>query len=386
MKKVLEVINLSNSAMNFIGDQFSYMQENGDYEMHLICSPGKGIEEFSEKHRIHYFPVKIERQLSPRKDLRTFVKIFNYIRKNKIDVLICHQEKSRLLGTLAGWLLSVPVRIIFAHGVLVDTMRGKKKKFYVAEGRLVSSMAHHVVCVSPSVQRRRLEEKMDQPAKQVVLGKGTCNGVDTKNHFNPANVFRKDIFDLQEQFGLQKDDFVVGFCGRIVRDKGIIELADAIKILHERYPEKKIKLLIVGDPEKRDAVPCATINFLKESPLVVFTGRAPYSRIQNYYMLMDVFVLPSYREGFGQVTIEANAMRVPAIVSKATGCVDSIKAGVSGIFTEIKPDAIADAIEKFFDSAFALPIKQQCREYVVENFEHTIVRKNILDFLDSVTK
>ena len=142
MKRILEIINLSGSAQNFIGDQFSYFRERGGYEMHLICSSGADIEDFAKKHQIHYSPVQIERRPSPLHDLSALWKIYQYIRRNKIDVVISHQEKSRLLGTIAAWLNRVPVRVIYAHGVLLDTMHGLKRQFFLAEGKLVSKLAH----------------------------------------------------------------------------------------------------------------------------------------------------------------------------------------------------------------------------------------------------
>lgn len=385
MTRVLEIINLPGSAQNFIGKQFSFFREQGGYEMHLICSPGGSIEEFADKNKVHYFSVQIERRPSPWRDLKALIKICRYIRQNKIDVVISHQEKSRLLGTLAGWLNRVPVRVIYAHGVLLDTMRGAKRLFFLIEGKMVSRLAHKIVCVSPSVAKRRAEIGMDNPVKQVVIGKGTCNGIDTKNKFNPMIVSEKERNQIKESLGLRDNDFVVGFCGRIVRDKGIIELTRAIEILADRHPDKSIRLMVIGAFEKRDAVPQIVADFLLTSPLVKFTGRVPFTEIQKYYTPMNVIVLPSYREGFGLVTIEAGAMGVPAIVSRSTGCIDSIIDGETGLFTDIEPNDIANKIECFFDKEYAQKLGAQARSHVVKCFEQQDVIKKTLIFIDHLT-
>ena len=384
MLRVLEIINLPSSAKNFIGDQFSYFQENGEYEIHLICSPGAEIEYFAKKHKTNYFPVKINRRPSPCRDLKALWKIYRYIKKNKIDVVISHQEKSRLLGTVAAWLNRVPVRIIYAHGVLLDTMHGFKRLFFLIEGKMVSRLAHKIVCVSPSVMTRRVEIGMDKPEKQVLIGKGTCNGIDTKNKFNPALYSKNIKSEMRAELGLDDNDFVVGFCGRIVRDKGVVELCKSIEILSDRYPQKNIKLLVIGAFEKRDAVPKATAEFLQKSPLVKFTGRVPFEAIQKYYSPMDVIVLPSYREGFGLTTIEAGAMGIPAIVSRSTGCVDSIEEGVTGLYADIDPVDIANKIEKFFDKEYSRQLGANARKYVAECYEHEDVMRNTLDFINEV--
>ncbi|MBQ0115748.1 MAG: glycosyltransferase family 4 protein [Bacteroidales bacterium] len=384
MTKVLEIINRPTSAINFIGDQFTYFAEKGGYEMHLICSPGDGIEEFAAKRGIHYHPVEIERRLRPMSDLKSFIAVARYIRQNHFDAVICHQEKSRLLGTLAAWLMRVPVRIIYMHGIIVDTMKGAKRKFFVHEGRLVGRLATNVVCVSPSVKKRRLEEKMDNPAKQAIIGHGTCNGIDTVNHFNPAHVTDSDRQAIRERYGIADGDFVVGFCGRIVRDKGIIELTDAVKLLRQRHPERNIRLFVIGKPEASNAVPEQTLQFLQESPAVVFTGAIPHSEIQKYYTVMNVFILPSYREGFGQVTLEANAMEIPAIVSRSTGCIDSIVDGETGLFADIEPNDLADKIEKFFDPDMARQMGINGRRIAAERYEHTIVVENTFNYIRSI--
>lgn len=386
MKQILEIINLPGSAKNFIGDQFLYFRENGDYEMHLICSPGDEIELYCEKNKVNYYPVKIDRRPSPINDLKALWKIYKYIKYNNIDIVISHQEKSRLLGTLAAWLNRVPVRIIYAHGVLLDTMKGLKRRFFLAEGKLVSRMAHRIVCVSPSVAKRRADIGMDKPHKQVVIGYGTCNGIDTKNKFNPILVTDEERRKVKVRLGLNNNDFVVGFCGRIVRDKGITELTRAIEILFSRHPDKSIKLMVIGAFEKRDAVPQKTADFLQTSPLVKFTGRVPFNEIQKYYTPMNVIVLPSYREGFGLVTAEAGAMGVPAIVSRSTGCIDSIVEGVTGLYADIDPIDIADKIECFFNDSFAQKLGQQAHEHVVKCYEQQDVIKNTLVFINKIVK
>lgn len=386
MIKILEIINRPSSAQNFIGEQFSFFCSHGGYEMHLICTPGDEIEAFAERNGVHYYPAQIERRPSPWRDLKALIKIFNYIRKNKIDVVISHQEKSRLLGTLSAWLLRVPVRIIYAHGVLLDTMRGAKRRFFLAEGKMVSRMAHKVVCVSPSVMSRRVEIGMDILQKQVLIGHGTCNGIDTIGKFNPNLITINEKAAIKNKLGLSDEDFVVGFCGRLVRDKGVTELAKAIEILAERHPAMSIKLLVIGAFENRDAVPQSTAYFLQNSPLVVYTGRVPYDEIQKYYTPMNVIVLPSYREGFPTVVLEAGAMVVPAVVSRSTGCIDSIVENETGLYADIEPNDIADKIERFFEREFTRKLGNQARKHVAECYEHKTVMQNTLEFINRLVK
>lgn len=384
MKKILEIMPLASSAMVFIGDQFSYLREKGGYDMHLISTPGAGLAEFVEREGISYFPLEISRSIKPLQDIKNIWKVFRYVRKHKINMVIGHQSKGVLYGMLASKLAGAERRVVLAHGVLEDTMTGLKQKIFATENKLMTMCATHVLCVSPSVMKRRVALGIDPPEKQYLLGKGSCNGVDALTKFNPQNVPTTVREEIREKYGLSKDDFLIGFCGRLVRDKGIVELSEAIKLLTERHQDKPFKLFVIGSPEKRDALPDETIDFLKSSDHVVFTGKVNYSEIQNYYSVMDAFILPSYREGFPTVALEASAMELPLIVSRATGCIDSIIENETGVYCDIHPESIADAIEGFFDKEKAHCFGEAGRRFVLENFEHTIVKKEMLAFVNKV--
>ena len=128
--KVLEIINLASSARNFIGGQFLYLHEHG-YDMHLICSPDDKMEEFARINKVKYVPIKIPRTIKPWTDIKAFIAICQYIHKHRIDTVIPHQAKARLLGTIAAWIWRVPNRIIFAHGAIFETMNCFKRSIVI---------------------------------------------------------------------------------------------------------------------------------------------------------------------------------------------------------------------------------------------------------------
>lgn len=384
MKRVLEVINLSASAINFIGGQFKYLREEGGYDMHLICSPGEGIESFCQENEVHYYPVELRRQVSLINDIKALTKICRYIKQNEIDIVVAHQPKARLLGMLACMLTGVRHRIIFSHGILYETMTGLKRWLIMQNEKFTSRLATRVVCVSQYVKEFRLADGIDKPSKQVILGRGTCNGIDTINKFNPSLVDNNVIADLRNKYGLASDDFVIGFCGRLVRDKGVVELLSAYNILVEKHPEISIKLLVVGEAEKRDGLPQETLDIINKGKGIVFTGAVNYSEIQNYYMLMNVLVLPSHRDGFGLVAIEASAMEIPAIVSDYTGCRETIIPNETGLYINKDPMSIVRAVEICLNTRYAKQLGRHGRLFVCENFEHTQVRKHVLNLLNSL--
>ena len=248
-----------------------------------------------------------------------------------------------------------------------------------------SHNAERVIVVSESVCKIRQNDGIDKAEKQVLLSKGTCNGVDTKVQFNPESVKAEQLGVLRKKFGITSDDFVIGYCGRLVRDKGIVELVEGFKLLREKHPEKSIKLLIVGSPEKRDALPQETLDFLTTDKSIIYTGFVPYMEIAQYYALMDTFILPSYREGFPTVTLEASSMGLPVVTSRKTGCIDSIIEGETGLFVDLDASSIEDALEKMMNREYAQKLGQNGRKWVTENFEHSIVREAMLNLINSLT-
>ena len=146
MKRVLEIITLPGSAEAFIGDQFSYFQKEGDYEMHLICSDGEGLAEFAKRQNIKYQPVEISRQLAPWKDIKAIYKITRYIRKNHIDLIVAHYfPKASLIATLANLLSGNRTKVMIAHGVLHDTMNGLVRRLVIWEQKFDVLFAKKVV-------------------------------------------------------------------------------------------------------------------------------------------------------------------------------------------------------------------------------------------------
>ncbi|WP_371136739.1 glycosyltransferase [uncultured Bacteroides sp.] len=241
--------------------------------------------------------------------------------------------------------------------------------------RLSAQLATKVVCVSPSVYKRSLEDKLNMGSKQILLSKGTCNGIDIER-FNRDKLDYSRIERLKADLGLNRYNFIIGFTGRMVRDKGIIELVNAFKCLQGNHPN--IALLLVGMLEKRDALPENIVNEIKRNSSIIYTGYVENAMIEYYYAMMNLFVLPSYREGFPTSVLEASAMELPVITTKVTGCIDSIIEEKTGIYVEHDSGSLAIAIENFYhDEMLCHEYGRNGRKFVVDNFEQHIIWKEI---------
>lgn len=383
--KILHVINLFGSAENFIGGQFLYLKQEG-YDMHLICSPDPRLHEFCSQQACSPSPVVIERQISPKKDLKALIHIYKYIKKNKINTVICHQAKGVLLGVVAAKLACVKNIIILEHGALYETLKGKMRKIVIWEYKFVSHLAKKIICVSPYVLELGIKNKTSKPEKRMLLGSGSCGGIDTINFFNPKLINKSDIIELKKRYSISEDQIIIGFVGRLVRDKGVVELLEGFKSLKSKFQDKNIRLLIVGSPEKRDGLSEDILNELNSNPDIVFTGKFPRSEMPKLYSLMDILVLPSYREGLPTCNLEAQAMEIPVITTKVSGTRDSIINGKTGLYCDLNGEDIANQVEKLFDVDIREKFGKAGREWVSENFDHTKVWPHMKSLLDSLTR
>lgn len=367
---ILHIVNISFVIPYFLGRQLLFFRER-DYQEYIVCSPSEELKFLSKEYCFNYKEVEILRKISFWKDLKAVIKTACYIKKSHIDIVTGHTPKGALVAMLAAFIMRVPVRIYFRHGLVYETSHGLKRKLLITIDKLAAMLATKIVCVSPSVCKRSLEDRLNPASKQCLLSKGTCNGIDV-NRFCIDNVQDDRIKNLKDLLGIQSSDFVIGFTGRLVKDKGIIELVRAYKQLKDKYDN--LILLLVGMLEERDALPQDVVDNIQNTEGIINTGYVSNASIECYYALMDLFILPSYREGFPTSVLEASSMQLPVITTKATGCIDSIVNEQTGVFVEHDSDCIALAIEKFYlDRNLCYLYGQNGRNFVVDNFEQTII-------------
>lgn len=363
--KVLHVVNISFVLPYYIGGQFDFFSNKG-FELYVACSPSEDLEIFSKEKNFITIPVLILRKINPFIDLIAILKLVMAIKKNKIDIVVGHTPKGALIGMTASFLVGIKKRIYFRHGIMYETSSGLKRSVLKFLEKFTGFLASKVICVSPSVLKISNDVNLSRKEKNVILNKGTCNGIDSLNQFNPEIISNSILKNLKHTLGISNNDFVIGYTGRLVNDKGIEELIDAWVLVKKKF--KNAKLLLIGPFEKRDALSIRCSDFIINEESIIWTGLV--SDTFNYYQLMDVFILPSYREGFPTVVLEASAMKLPVITTRSTGCIDSIIENHTGIFTEISPDGIFKSIEYYIQNPeVRITHGLNGREYVIANFQ-----------------
>lgn len=396
LKNILHVVNIYFVIPYFIGGQFRWFARKG-YRMHVVCSASEYLDGYAREQGFDYRVLPVLRSVNPLQDIKTIIGICRYIREKQIGIVVGHTPKGGLLSMIAAWLMRVPKRIYFRHGLVYQTSHGLKRFILMTVDRVASFCATKIVCVSPSVLEHSIQDHLAPAGKQLILHKGTCCGVDTEGKFNPANINPEKLAAMKRKWGINDDDWVVGYSGRLVRDKGITELVRAFRQMQnakckmqnyntdgqsvktEEHPSKSegqsIKLLLVGMFEVRDSLPEDVQQDIRQDKNIIWTD-FQNADMEYFYAMMNVYVLASYREGFPTGVLEAQAMGVPVITTRATGCCDAIVEGKTGLFVGHDATEIARAIRSIHDGSAGLS-GNAARQWVRENFENHIVWKEI---------
>lgn len=363
-------------TLHFLIGQISYMREAG-IEIEAISSTDEKLGIFLKQEPIRHHPVTMSRSLSPIRDLAACWRLYRILRQRRPDIVHVHTPKAGLLGMLAACLAGVPVRIHHIHGLRFTTLTGWKRQLVLTCEQAACRMATRVFCVSPSAMTTAIEAGVVAEDQVQVLLNGSINGMDAIGRFDPDQLPADARAETRERLGIPNDAVVVGFIGRFVTDKGLGELAEAWQTIRVENPNAH--LLLVGYFEDQDPLDATLRSQLEQDERVHISGYDPET--PPLYASMDVFCLPTYREGLPYVLLEASAMRLPIVATRVTGCVDAVEDGITG--TLVKPRdsaALATALIRYIeDESLRQWHGTSGRTNVLENFEPQAMWQAVLD-------
>ncbi|MHB8675293.1 MAG: glycosyltransferase family 4 protein [Candidatus Acidiferrales bacterium] len=325
----LLALTTSALSLNLLRGQLRFFREAG-FDVTVACSPDPSLDSFAREECVRAEAIPMSRQIDPLRDVISLWRLWKCIRRYRPTAMSVSTPKAGLVGGFAAWLNRVPCRVYVLRGLRGETSRGARRFLLLFFERLACRMAHRVICVSESLRQRAIVCGVVAPDRSVVLGEGSSNGVDAAR-FAPTPERLRLAATLRISLGIPHDSPVVGFVGRLTRDKGIQDLLEAFSFLRESFP--KLRLLLVGEFEEGDAVPPNIRNQIFADPRIICTGfvRDP----APYYHVMDILALPSHREGFPNAVLEAHAASKPVVGARATGTIDAISDGINGILVPV---------------------------------------------------
>jgi glycosyltransferase involved in cell wall biosynthesis len=337
----VRVVNILTSSLTlrFLEGQPEYFEKKG-FEIVVVSSPGEELSE-AQRKGVQTVAVPMAREIAPWSDLLSLWRIWRVLSRLRPTITNVATPKAGLLGGIAAWACRIPCRYYSVIGLRCETTTGFKRKLLVLTERVACLCAHRVICVSESMRQKAIDLGIVDASRTVVLASGSYAGVDPER-FAPTPEVLRHADQLRRNLGIPPEAPVVGFVGRLTRDKGIAELVEAYSRLREPFPA--LRLLLVGQVEEADPLPSETHRLIDHEPQIIQTGfvedPAPY------YHIMDVLAFPTHREGFGNAALEAHAAGKPVVAARATGVVDSVIDGVTGILVPVgDASALAEALE-----------------------------------------
>ena len=356
------------------------MASNG-FDVKGVSSEGEELREVRENEGVVMEAINMSRKITPFQDFKSLWKMWNFLRKEKPQIVHTHTPKAGIIGMLAARLAGVPHRLHTVAGLPLMEATGIKRKILNFVEKLTYSSATRVYPNSKGLYDFILQNHFTQSNKLKIIANGSSNGINT-TFFSPEQVTETERVTLREKLNIQPDDFVFVFVGRIVSDKGINELIKVFSELQAAGNNEQIgiKLLLVGGLESDlDPLNPETLAEINQNKDIISVGFQ--QDVRPFFAISDALVFPSYREGFPNVVMQAGTMGLPSIVSDINGCNEIIVEGENGLI--IPPKNVEKLKEKMLtlakDKNLYAKLKENSRRMIESRYEQSVVWNALLE-------
>lgn len=363
MKRICFVTTIYMTYKAFLKQLSHYLYETGEYDISLICADEPEAYE-DVPDFVHYFPVKMERGISLSM-FESIKQIQTVLEKEKFDIVQYSTPNAAFYTSIAAKRANVPVRLYCQWGIRYMGFEGWKRALFKKLEKVTCDNSTFIEVESDNIRDFSLEEKLYTVDRSCVIWNGSASGVD----LTKFDVSKKEQWnnEIRTQYGIAENDIVFSFAARLTADKGINELLEAFTNLADRHDN--VRLIVMGGMDDSGSLNDELMKKAEKSGKVIFTGSV--SDVERYYAASDVFIAPSYREGFGLVVIEAEAMALPAIVSNVPGQIDAIVPNETGLDCIVKSaSSLQEQMEKLIlDAELRKQLGANAQKFVEDNFE-----------------
>jgi len=368
----------SSQSLRLLGKIPSAMAEIG-WAVHVVAGDtASGVPKSLAGIKLHTLPMV--RNPSPLKDFHSLVGWIRLVHKVKPKIVVIGTPKAALLGLLASLLCRVPFRVYQLRGLRLQTVSGLASHVLFLMEWITAKSSTTILAVSKSLKDEYCRVGLGDSKKIEVLGFGSSHGVDV-HYFHPTRWLSWEPHEPKLRQARSAGIPILGFVGRFSKDKGAQELLQCCRVLRESGITHA--LLVVGPIEGDEE----SLNNLKRlCPETIVTG--PVADVAPYYSIMDLLLLPTHREGFPNAVLEAAASGVPAITTNATGAIDSVVDGQTGIVVAARDgDALAAKImEMLCNPKLVSKLAKNARAWALSRFDSEIVTKNYVNYFRKIAK
>jgi hypothetical protein len=371
--KIAVQTTVPGSLYAFFSGQLKWLNSR-DFEVHTVSAPGDELKWVVEAEQVSTHAVPMKRNFSPFRDLLALWRLFRLYRKSRFTVVHSFTPKGGLLGMMAALAAGCPVRLFTIWGMAPTTINSRVR-LRVWANRVSCALAHKVFVECPSIADLVVANGLCSREKLVVVPAWSTNSLDSK--LTDLSDLAQMRAAVRQDWSLPPDAIVIGFVGRVVRDKGVRELIEAFEKLASEFP--KLHLLVVGAREPDDPVGEDILRRIDQHPRIHCTG---FQRdMRSMLSAMDMLVHPSYREGLPTAPLEASVRGLPVVSTRIPGCVDAVQEGDTGLLVQPRDaEALAEAIRFYLKNP---DVRQQHgrngREWVLQKYDRRKAWAALLD-------
>ena len=367
MKKICYVVTIPLTIRAFFIPQLQKLSEI--YDVTVICSRNEELQNLLGD-KIRYIPVDIPRGIALKETIKAIHELKTIFRRESFDMVQYSTPNAAFCASLASKSINVKVRNYHLMGYRYLSAKGVAKIILKMLEKISCGNSTSIECVSQSNLSLGIREGIFPLNKAIVVWNGSTGGVD----LNRFTIVKRNQWsdEVRTELGYESMDFVFGFVGRITRDKGINELLEAFFELNNGS-----KLLLVGEVEHEETLNSELFIKAKNSDNIYF--HKSVRDIERYYAAMDALILPSYREGFGNVIIEAGALGTPSIVSNIPGPIDIVCNGKTGLVCEVQNiSSLVKCMREMENQSECRKLGENVEKYVRESFDSEYLCKKIV--------
>ncbi|MGG9960084.1 glycosyltransferase family 4 protein [Ferruginibacter sp. SUN106] len=380
-KKLIRITTVPMALRYLLPGQMKFMQQNG-FNVIMISADGPELNDVIKNEACRHIVVPMTRKITPWQDLKCLIRLIKIFRKEKPDIVHTHTPKAGLLGMMAAKFAGVKVRIHTVAGMPLMVEKGAKLKLLKFIEKLTYSAAGHVWPNSYSLYQYITDHQFTSKQKLSIIGKGSTNGINI-NRFSTAALDENIIKQVKDSINYSPENIYLLCIGRLVADKGIVELVNVFIALQKKHAT--LKLILVGDFEgELDPLPATVLEQIQTNNNII---HIKWTQQVEYFMhIADYFVFPSHREGFPNVLLQAGAMQLPVICSRIAGNVDIVSDKQTGLIFET---ANEQQMEELIEFAISNPAVMQTMsaalvEIIKKDFQRENIWQNILSTYKSL--
>ena len=346
-------------------------------EVVIVSSDGPERKKIRLDKRLRYYSIEIPRNINFLKDFSALIRLLQFFRQQNFDIIHSTTPKAGLLAAVAGYLAGAPIRLHTWTGQQWVTFSSTKRIVSRMADRLIGFLDTHCYADSRSQMKFLVKEGIIKKEKISVVGENSLSGVDLER-FDPARWTPEKKRCIREGLSISTKSKIIIFVGRITKDKGIFELVNAFEALLKHGYDAVLLLVGPFDQERGGlaTISGADINRNQRIRLVGYSEKP-----EQYLAIADIFCLPSYREGFGTVVIEAAAMGLPSVGTRIDGIVDAIVDGETGILVSpMDENALMEALKLLIDNSELRSIMgQKARRRCIRHFSMESINRALAE-------